>query len=67
MMPVMDGAVLIRTLRNLDADVKIICFSGLASEHKLAEIDQSQVRCFITKPFTRATLLTTLREVITSN
>ncbi len=67
MMPVMDGAVLIRTLRNLDADVKIICFSGLASEHKLAEIDQSQVRSFITKPFTRATLLTTLREVITSN
>jgi len=67
MMPVMDGAVLIRTLRNLDADVKIICFSGLASEHKLAQIEKSQVRSFITKPFTRATLLTTLREVITSN
>ena len=67
MMPVMDGAVLIRTLRTLDADVKIICVSGLASEHKLAQIEKSQVRRFISKPFTRATLLTTLREVITSN
>ena len=67
MMPVMDGPVLIRTLRNLDPDVKIICVSGLASEHKLAQIEKSQVRSFITKPFTRATLLTTLREVITSN
>ena len=67
MMPVMDGAVLIRTLRTLDADVKIICVSGLASEHKLAQIEKAQVRRFITKPFTRATLLTTLREVITSN
>jgi PAS domain S-box-containing protein len=67
MMPVMDGPALVRTLRDLNPDVKIICVSGLASEHKLAEIDEAHVRSFITKPFTSATLLTTVRQVITSD
>jgi PAS domain S-box-containing protein len=67
MMPVMDGPALVRALRNLNSDVKIICVSGLASEHKLAEIDESHVRSFITKPFTSATLLKTVRQVIASD
>ena len=67
MMPVMDGPVLIRSLRELNPGVKIICVSGLASEHKLAEIDKTHVRSFLTKPFTSATLLSTLRQVITAN
>jgi len=65
-MPVMDGPMLVRTLRNLNSQVKIICVSGLASEHKLAEIDKSHVRGFITKPFTSATLLAAVRQVITA-
>ncbi|HKS37500.1 MAG TPA: ATP-binding protein, partial [Verrucomicrobiae bacterium] len=67
MMPVMDGSALVRTLRDLDPDVKIICVSGLASEHKLAEIDQSHVRAFLRKPFTTSALLTTLRRVVVSD
>ena len=67
MMPVMDGPTLVRALRSVNPDLKIICVSGLASEHKLAEIDKSQVRSFITKPFTSATLLTNVRRVITSD
>src|SRR5439155_4475913 len=67
MMPVMDGPTLVRTLRQINPQVKIICVSGLASEHKLAEIDKSHVRAFITKPFTSATLLTTVAQVITTN
>ena len=61
------GAALVRALRSLNSDVKIICVSGLASEHKLAEIDKSQVQSFVTKPYTSATLLTTVRQVITSD
>jgi CheY-like chemotaxis protein len=67
MMPVMDGPALVRALRNLGSDVKIICVSGLASEHKLAEIDRSQAQAFLTKPFTTLALLTTLRNVVISN
>jgi CheY-like chemotaxis protein len=67
MMPVMDGPMLVRSLRSLNPDVKIICVSGLASEHKVAEIERSHVCSFITKPFTSAALLTTVRQVITSN
>jgi PAS domain S-box-containing protein len=67
MMPVMDGPALVRALRHLKLDVKIICISGLASEYRLAEIDSTHVSSFITKPFTSATLLTTVRQVITSN
>jgi PAS domain S-box-containing protein len=67
MMPVMDGPAFVRTLRSLNPEVKIICVSGLASEHKLGQIDQTQVRSFVTKPYTSATLLATLRQVITAD
>jgi CheY-like chemotaxis protein len=67
MMPVMDGPALVRALRHLKPDVKIICVSGLASEYGLADIDKSHVRSFIMKPFTSATLLATVRQVVTSN
>lgn len=67
MMPVMDGPALVRALRNLSSNVKIICVTGLASEHKLAEIDKSQAQAFLRKPFTTVALLTTLRNAVISN
>jgi len=67
MMPVMDGPAFVRALRDLNPDVKIICVSGLASEYKLAEIDQSHVRAFLRKPFTTSALLSTLRHVVVSD
>lgn len=64
MMPVMDGPTLIDLLRKQNPRIRIICMTGVASEHKLHEIDQSHARAFLKKPFTITQLLLTLREVL---
>ncbi|HKS37827.1 MAG TPA: ATP-binding protein, partial [Verrucomicrobiae bacterium] len=64
MMPVMDGAALVRSLRSMSPQVKIICVSGLASESKLTEVDKSTISAFLHKPYTTKQLLTTLKEVL---
>jgi CheY-like chemotaxis protein len=64
MMPGLDGPVLIRSLRGLNPEVNIICVSGLAPGHALAEIERSDPSAFLRKPFTSTTLLTTLRQVL---
>ena len=62
MMPVMDGPTMIRTIRKIDADVKIILSSGLGSG------DPSQwgtiVQAILQKPYTSEKLLTTLSTVL---
>jgi len=64
MMPVMDGAALVRSLRSVSPQVKIICVSGLASESKLTEVDKSTINAFLHKPYTTKQLLTTLKELL---
>jgi PAS domain S-box-containing protein len=64
MMPVMDGAALVRSLRSTSPQVKIICVSGLASESKLTEVDKSTISAFLHKPYTTKQLLTALKEVL---
>jgi PAS domain S-box-containing protein len=65
MMPVMDGPTTIRALRKVRPDVRIIAVSGLhgrgADPHEGA---LASVRHFLAKPYTAATLLTTLRQVL---
>jgi len=65
MMPIMDGPALIRALRQLDSEVKVIAISGLASEAELAEVDNLDVQAFLTKPYTTEQLLTSLHDVLT--
>jgi PAS domain S-box-containing protein len=65
MMPIMDGLALIRALRKIDPDVKVIAVSGLASQAKLSEVGKLEVQAFLTKPFTTEHLLTTLRKALT--
>jgi two-component system, cell cycle sensor histidine kinase and response regulator CckA len=64
MMPTMDGPATIDALREIDPDVKIIGVSGLGSELALMKADKLAVRAFLKKPYTTATLLTSLREVL---
>jgi signal transduction histidine kinase/ActR/RegA family two-component response regulator len=67
MMPSMDGATTIRTLRKIEPHVKIVAVSGLVSKEKLAQVASIGVKTFLPKPYTTKELLTTLHEVLSSN
>jgi CheY-like chemotaxis protein len=61
MMPVMDGAALIRVLRRVNPAIKIIAASGLNANGGLAQVSGIDVKHFLAKPYTAETLLTALR------
>jgi two-component system cell cycle sensor histidine kinase/response regulator CckA len=63
-MPYMDGAALIRALKKMDEEIKIIAMSGLTSEGTTAELTSLKVNAFLSKPFSAETLLKTLSNVI---
>ncbi|GAB1540938.1 hypothetical protein NUACC21_36070 [Scytonema sp. NUACC21] len=63
MMPSMDGSTAIRTLRRINPQVKIIAFSGLASNARLAT--DAGATAFLSKPYTEQDLLQTLHSCLT--
>ena len=67
MMPVMDGPTTIRALKGLDPAVRIIASSGMHGRGDGAvEGPNALVRHFLPKPYTAATLLTALRDVLST-
>jgi CheY-like chemotaxis protein len=64
MMPFMDGTTLIRTLRKMKTNVKIIASTGRTEETRLAELKSLNVPACLAKPYRTDKLLTTLREVL---
>lgn len=64
MMPSMDGPMTIRTLRKMNSQVKIIAVSGLACSTQLPETVHSGIQMFLSKPYTTAELLNTVRQVL---
>jgi CheY-like chemotaxis protein len=64
MMPVMDGQGMIRVLMRINPAVKIVATSGLSANVGVAQIPNSGVKHFLTKPYTAGTLLTTLRLIL---
>lgn len=64
MMPMMDGITTIRTLTQINPDVKIVAMSGLSANQQSAAIASPTVKAFLAKPYTTETLLTTLRHVL---
>ncbi len=64
MMPVMDGPTTIRTLQQINPEVKVIAVSGLSSSDKLAAAASSGVTNFLSKPFSAKDLLQTLSSVL---
>jgi hypothetical protein len=62
MMPVMGGAALVRALRTMEPDLKIIACSGLDQEAKRAELASLGVAEIIMKPFVASQLLAVLRR-----
>jgi PAS domain S-box-containing protein len=64
MMPSMDGTTAIRTLWEIDPNVKAIATSGLVSNEKLAQAAGAKIQAFLAKPYTLKDLLKVLQEVI---
>ncbi|MBE9166178.1 PAS domain S-box protein [Pleurocapsales cyanobacterium LEGE 06147] len=66
MMPSLDGSTTILTLKKINPQVKIIAMSGLVSYEEIgySQEVQTAVRGFLSKPFSRDELLTTINEVI---
>jgi two-component system cell cycle sensor histidine kinase/response regulator CckA len=63
-MPHMDGASLIRVLKKMNSDIKVIAMSGLTSEGTAAKLKSLKVDAFLSKPFSAETLLKTVSNVI---
>jgi CheY-like chemotaxis protein len=63
LMPNLDGAALIREVRQISPAVKIISISGLAVETESA-LDRDAVQARLQKPYTVGELLRTVRDVL---
>lgn len=66
-MPYMDGASLIRALKKMRPEIRIIAMSGLISEGQTAELATLNVKAILSKPFTAEKLLTTLASILNKN
>lgn len=66
MMPVMDGAQLIRRLRQKSPDLKTIAITGGLSHEEMAQAMESESAAFILKPFGANVLLETIHRVLRS-
>jgi len=62
-MPYMDGASLVRALKKINPDVKIVAMSGLMSAGQTAELRSQNINAFLIKPFTAESLLTELAKL----
>lgn len=66
MMPLMDGVMVIKTLRKMNPNVKITAISGLTLSDKISAAMEAGAKAFLPKPYTSEELLKTLYEVIHS-
>ncbi len=63
-MPVMDGAELAALLRVHHPDIRVVAASGLTANSEIADADDSGIQLFLSKPFTTAQLLQTVRAAL---
>jgi two-component system, cell cycle sensor histidine kinase and response regulator CckA len=67
MMPSLDSATTIRTLRKLNPQVQIIAMSGLATNEAIDRTMKEGVKAFLAKPFTSDELLNLLPTLCINN
>ena len=63
-MPYMDGPSMIRALKRITPDAKVIAMSGLLNPEVTAELETLGVYGYLPKPFTADKLLTTIAELL---
>lgn len=64
MMPVMNGAAMVRALRRMNPRVKVIASSGLTSKAKMADIKAVSADVFLNKPYGVEELLVALGALL---
>ncbi len=64
MMPSLDGISAIRTLQKMNPKVKVIAMSGLTSNRQVVEAIGTNVKAFLTKPYSTKDLLDALHTVL---
>ena len=64
MMPTMSGPELIRNLRQIDPNIRIIGVSGLGSEAVKDDLGNLVVQAFLKKPFSTESLLVKLHQLV---
>ena len=62
MMPVMNGVVLIRTLRAMKPKLKVVAMSGLVSDHQLRQLADIGVPSVLPKPYDGRKLLAAIQR-----
>ena len=65
-MPKMDGVAMIRTIRKLAPDAKVLAMSGLMTPDQTRQLDELGVKETITKPFTAESLLSAIDSTVKS-
>lgn len=63
-MPNLDGAGLIRVLRRINPESKIIAVSGITSGERTAELQTLNVNAFLSKPYSAEKMLGTITELL---
>jgi PAS domain S-box-containing protein len=66
MMPSIDGPTTIRTLQEIEPQVKIIAVSGLLHNYKSASMGHLGIHSFLPKPYTIRELLKAVHEALSS-
>jgi PAS domain S-box-containing protein len=63
-MPVMSGSVLVRSLRRIDPEIKILVSTGRSEEVEIAEVELLGIEGLLMKPYTTRSLLQKLHHVL---
>lgn len=64
MMPVMDGGALIKALRRMDPDIRVIAASGIHSNHDVLDSSAARVDWFLEKPYSAGEMLQTVARAL---
>lgn len=63
-MPYMDGPSMVRAMRKMDPNLKMIMMSGLMNENQRNEIESLGITAVLAKPFTAENLLEELKSIL---
>lgn len=66
-MPYMDGPSMVRAMRKMDPNLKMIMMSGLMNENQRNEIESLGITSVLSKPFTAENLLEELKAILSSS
>ena len=64
MMPGMDGKTAIRTLKQINSQIRVIAVSGLISDREIFNELDGEVITFLSKPYSNEELLKTVHEIV---